>query len=643
MAKRRIAGQKLSKSRVFVALVYVLLTFLTYSNTFQSSFHLDDRPSIVYNFNIRNITNLRQIWDFWPTRFVTYLSFALNYLFGQLNPFGYHLVNLIVHLTCGFLVWWLVLLVFSAPILKEERFTKPAPIIAFFTGLIFLIHPVQTQAVTYIVQRATSLAGMFCLASLCLYLRWRLSPPGRTTKICYTASLVTGLLAIFSKESAIILPFLLLFSETFLFPSERKSAKKSLAPFLVLVLVIPFTMAVTGSVSFKEMRRSCEGPVGILPFHYLLTQFRVVVTYLRLLFLPINQNLDYDYPVFRTLWTPPVLLSLALLMALLTTGFKLRKNHPLFSFAIFFFFLSLLPESSFIPIRDVIFEHRLYLPLFGYALFLVGLLSYLLRRKSSLTLLVILSLLTTGYAGATYQRNKVWRNEITLWEDAVKKSPFKPRAHTNLGLAYDAAGEFDRALAEYSRALQINPEYAEAYCSRANTYYYLGEYQKAINDYNRAIALKPYRADFYFSRGFARGKTGDLKGAISDWTETLRLDRYCAEAYYNRGFAYYLMADLTQAIADYTSALTIYPKYRDAYYNRGVAYAKKGEVGKAIEDFNRTIALSPQYAEAYYNRSLAYFLAGDYARAHSDLKKAEELGYQPNPQFLEMLRSAAGS
>ena len=631
MAKRNDKLQRIFHSRVFVVAVFILLGILTYSNTFRGSFHLDDRPSIVHNYAIRNPGNLRPIWNFWPTRFVTYLSFAVNYLFNQFSPFGYHLVNLIIHICSGLLVWWLVLLTFSTPA------------IAFFTGLLFLVHPVQTQAVTYIVQRTTSLAGLFCLAALCLYARSRLLPAGKSSAVCYAGSLAVAMLAMFTKEFAIILPFLIIFYEFFFFKSEKKTAWKRLAPFLVSVLIIPLTMAATGSVNFGEMRRVTEGPIGISPLHYLLTQFRVIATYLRLLFLPVNQNLDYDYPVFRTILVPPVLLSLALSAIILFVGFRLRKKYRLLSFGIFFFFITILPESGFIPIRDVIFEHRLYLPVFGYALFLAGLIYHLLLRKDTAAPVIILALLVAGYAATAYSRNRIWKDEIALWEDVVKKSPQKARAHTNLGLAYTAAGQFERAISEDNRALEISPGYGDAYCSRANAYYYLGEYDKAIADYDKAIGLKPRNADFYFNRGFAYGKKGDIDSAISDWTQTIRLDPHNAGAHYNRGFAYYRQGSLEQAVSDYTSALSIYPKYTDAYYNRGVAYAKKDEVYKSIQDFTSTITLVPSYAEAYYNRAVSYYLAEDYVRARADVQKAQNLGYEVNPQFLQLLKSAAGS
>ena len=171
---RKKEGEGAGNAIVIVLLCTLLLGTLIYSNTFFSSFHFDDIASIVENFAIRHILNLQAIWNFWPTRFITYLSVALNYHFHQLNVLGYHLFNLTVHLGSAILVWWFMLLTFSTPVMKDEKIAKHANLIALFASLVFLTHPIQTQAVTYIIQRATSLATLFYLASLCFYVKSRL-------------------------------------------------------------------------------------------------------------------------------------------------------------------------------------------------------------------------------------------------------------------------------------------------------------------------------------------------------------------------------------------------------------------------------------------------------------------------------------
>ena len=295
------------KNNLFFIILLILLGCIIYSNTFSCSFHFDDIKSITENPSIKNISALKDIWDFWPTRFLTYISLALNYHFHKLNVFGYHLVNLLIHLCSGILVWWLALLTFTTPLLKEKKLKQNARLAAFFTALIFVTHPLGTQGVTYIVQRAVSLASLFYLLSLCLYIKSR--QKSLKGAWYYLGSLLAAVLAMFTKEMTITLPFMILLYENY-FLKEKKMPWKTLAPFLAALIIIPMTMVLTKEVNFAQMHRVIEvSSVNISPGQYLLTQFRVFLTYVRLLFVPINQNLDYDYSLAKSLFEFPILVS----------------------------------------------------------------------------------------------------------------------------------------------------------------------------------------------------------------------------------------------------------------------------------------------------------------------------------------------
>ena len=256
------------KNNLFFILLLILLGCVIYSNTFFCSFHFDDIKSITENPSLKDISALKAIWDFWPTRFLTYISLALNYHFHRLNVFGYHLVNLLIHLCSGILVWWLALLTFSAPVLKEKKLKQNARLAAFFTALIFVTHPLGTQSVTYIVQRAVSLASLFYLLSLCLYIKSRLLQQGKEKSTrregwYYLGSLLAAVLAMFTKEMTITLPFMILLYENY-FLKEKKMPWKTLAPFLAALVIIPITMALTKEVNFAQMHRVIEvNPVNI--------------------------------------------------------------------------------------------------------------------------------------------------------------------------------------------------------------------------------------------------------------------------------------------------------------------------------------------------------------------------------------------
>ena len=556
----------------------LLLGILIYSNTFYNSFNFDDFSSIVNNPAIKNILNLKAIWNFWPNRFITYFSVAFNYQISQLNVVSYHLFNLIIHLSCAILVWWFMLLTFSTPAMKGQKITEHAKLIAFFAGLIFVAHPIQTQGVTYIIQRAASLATLFYLVSLSLYVKSRLlqQQVGNpvVSRFFYFGSLISAVMAMFAKEMTVTLPLMILLYEWCFLKTKERISWKSLLPFFATFLIIPLTMFFAKSVDFIGMRRVLGDPPSISSWHYLLTQFRVIITYLRLLFIPINQNLSYDYPIAKSLLELPTLASFILLISILTIAIKVFFKYRLISFGIFCFFLTLLPESSVIPIKDVIFEHRLYLPMVGFSFFLVSLIYYLFENKTLKLMIIALLIITSCYAILAYKRNFIWENELTLWNDVAHKSPRK--------------------------------------------------------------------ADPYYNRGLAYHKQGNIAQAISDYTKAIKIKPNLADVYNNRGAAYREQGNFQQAISDYNKALEINPNYAKVYYNRGLAYDEQGKFAQAISDYTKAIKIKPKLSVAYNNRGVVYYKTQDYALAWIDMHKAKSLGFNVNPDFLQKLNKILG-
>ena len=491
--------------KLLVISTLFLIGILIYSNTFYSSFHLDDSRSIVDNSAIRNILNLQAIWNFWPTRFITYFSVALNYHLSQLNVFSYHLFNSLAHISTAIMVWWFMLLILSTPAMKGEKIAKYANLIAFFAGLVFLTHPIQSQGVTYIIQRSVSLTTLFYLICLSLYVKSRLlqqqGGSSVASKIFYCWSLAAVVMAMFTKEIAITLPFMVLLVELCFLKTKERLNWKNLLPFFMSLLIIPFTMLLTKSVDFIGMRRTLEQPSNISCLQYLFTQFRVIVTYLRLIFIPIHQNLDYDYHIAKSLLELPVLASFILLVSILTAAIRIFSKYRLISFGIFWFLLTLLPESSIITIKDVIFEHRLYLPMVGFSFFLVGIIYYILEDKPLKFMITLLIIVSSCYAILTYKRNFVWKDELSLWNDTLHKSPKKTRPYNIRGIAYVRQGNLLQAISDYNKAIGINPKYAEAYSNRGNAYALQGNLLQAISDYNKAIEINPKYAEAYRNRG----------------------------------------------------------------------------------------------------------------------------------------------
>ncbi|MCX5704645.1 MAG: tetratricopeptide repeat protein [Candidatus Omnitrophica bacterium] len=622
------------------------------------------------NLAIRNIQNLKAIWNFWPTRFITYLSIALNYHFYQLKVLGYHLFNLTVHIGSTILVYWLILLTFSTPKINGEKITRYSRLIALFVSLVFLTHPIQTQAVTYIIQRTTSLAALFYLVSLSLYVKSRLleqkGQGSLASRLFYCGSLIALVLDMFSKEMTITLPFMILLYEICFLKTKERLNWKSLLPFFLALLIIPLTMYLTKSVDLIGMRRILGESPNISSWHYLLTQLRIIVTYLRLLFIPINQNFLYDYPIAKSLLELPILASFILLGSILAIAARLFAKYSLISFGIFWFFLTLLPESSVIPIRSVIFEHRLYLPMVGFSLFLVSLIYYLFENKSLKSMVIALLIIISCYAVLTYKRNLIWKDELILWNDVVYKSPKAPASYSNRGVAYAHKGNFTQAISDftkaveinpkysnvyynrglvyhqqsnlpqaisdYTKAIEINPNYAEAYCNRGLAYDNQGNFTQAISDYNKVIEINPNLRFVYFNRGGTYANQGNLPQAILDYTKAIEINPYEAVVYNDRGVVCGKQGNFTQAISDFTKAIEVNPNFAGAYNNLGHAYYKQSNFIKAISDYNKAIELNPNDAEFYSNRGVAYKAQGNLAQAISDYNKAIEI----NPNLADV-------
>jgi len=409
---------------IVVIVFLLLLGVFVYKYSFHAPFQLDDYIRIVDNSLIKFIKNVDYIWRYDPSRFIPNLSFALNYHFFKLETFSYHVVNFSIHLITSFLVFIFARLVFG--LFNVEKSEK----IALLSAMIFLVHPIQTSAVTYIVQRSTLMAGMFYISALLFYVKHRISDK----RVFYALSLISVVLGSFCKPIIVTLPLAILLSEVCLITKSFKIKKKtilSILPYFVLSLIVPILLNLWRykAISFEKMMRLTMETRSIGRMEYLFTQFNVLVTYLKLLFFPVNQCLDYDYPIAQGFFEFPTMLSFALLLSMFLLGVVLYRRNKILSFAIFWFFITLSSESTIIPIADVIFEHRLYIPMIGFSLFLPCFLGQVIRNKRNFAIAVVLIVLS--FSMLSLQRNYVWSDRVLFLTDLAKKSPNKVRVIGN--------------------------------------------------------------------------------------------------------------------------------------------------------------------------------------------------------------------
>ncbi len=351
-----------------------VMVLIAYSNTFTASFHFDDGPAISENATIKRVSldTIRTI--VLGARPVVYLSIMLNYQLSGLNVIGWHIFNIGIHIATSFLVYLFILRTLTMPALKA-KYAEKAKWMALFGALLFGVHPIQTETVTYIISRSELLAAFFYLGAILLFIsgsqtgKWRY----------YAAAFLSSVLAMGSKEWAVTLPAVI-FLYDYLILSEGNigTALSRWRAYILLVLswgVLVRTVSLfsaNSSVGFNISTHSSSG-TALTAWTYLLTSFNVVWTYVRLLFLPINQNIDYDYPIAKTLLEFPTLLSFMGHLAAAGGAFWLfwKKRRVLVPFGVAWFYITLSPVQSFVPLTDVIFEHRLYLPSIGFFLVLV--------------------------------------------------------------------------------------------------------------------------------------------------------------------------------------------------------------------------------------------------------------------------------
>jgi tetratricopeptide (TPR) repeat protein len=647
--------------KTFFHLVLIAaLGVLAYSNTFDVPFQWDDKYTFLSEnpivkdlkyFELPSLARDFKQYGSLKNRYIGYLTFALNYRFHGLDVTGYHAVNLSVHILTAMLVYALLTLTFKTPFLEGSALKGRSGYIALFTGMLFVSHPVQTAAVTYIFQRLASLAALFYLLSLVAYIKSRLSGGGASRYTLYAISLVSAVLAMKSKENAFTLPVMMTLYEFLFFRGPVKPRAFRLMPLLLSMLIVPLTLVGTDRPLGEAIGGLVPSAAGYSDsnWDYLFTQFRVIVTYIRLLVLPVNQNIDYDYTVFHSLLSPQALSSLVFLFSLFGLALYLlwrsRRAKPGYravAFGVFWFFMALSVESGIIPIPMLINEYRIYLPSVGALMAAVTgvflMLETIEKERARIAVVLSLALIPFVFAAAAYSRNAVWRGEESLWEDTVRKSPNKARPYNNLGIIHFENGNIERAIEYYRDAIRLEPEYTKAHNNLGNAYMAGGLADMAIKHYRVALSLSPDDAEVHFNLGIAYGAKGLIDDAIVHYQNALRLSPDDAKAHYNLAVSYEAKGLIEKAIGHYRVSVGLDPGFVGAYNNLGITCLKTGEYKRAVEYFDKAISLDVGYGNAYFNRGRAHELLGNYERALQDFRKAYNLGYEQAGVYLRKYR-----
>ena len=564
-------------ARRFVPILAIIAAgVFVYSNTFRAPFLFDDKPRIVENASIRTP---------WPpcvamvntTRPFAMYTFAVNYAIHGYDVRGYHALNLAIHIAAGLCLFGIVrrtLPRVGGPVAEH------AEGIALAVALLWLVHPLQTEAVTYIVQRLESLMGLFYLATLYGFVRAQDSAHPRRW---YGVSIVVCALGMGCKEVMATAPLVVLwYDRAFIASTWREVAAKRRGYYAGLAT----TWVVLAWAMLHYMADYATGTLvvvkGLTPWTYLSSQAGVIAHYLQLCFWPRNQCLDYGWPVAHSIVEvlPQAIIVATLLAATIWCIFR----HPKWSFLGGWFFVILAPTSSVVPIFDLAFEHRMYLPSMAVSatavlgIFLLGrrLVVWGMFSTSAATLLgaSIVVAVVLQLAMATYRRNCVYAAELLLWQNTVALAPANPRVHTSLGNALSDSGRLAEAIVHYREAIRINPQCADARYNLGIALSMSGRAEEAIEQYHEALRINPEYAEAHNNLGNALSKSGLAEEALEHYRQAIRIKSDYAEAHYNLGVALSKSSRTAEAIEQYREALRINPNYADARHNLAIDLSK---------------------------------------------------------------------
>jgi len=654
--------------RVLPFFFLALLSILAYSNTFGSPFVFDDHVNILLNPAIKlsalSLESIRNVSLLSPNknRLLPNLSFALNYYVDGFNVFGFHLINISIHIATAFTFFLL-----AANTLQLARVGGRAKEIAFAAALLWAVHPLQTNGVTYIVQRMTSMATLFFLLSLLCYIKARIQDHKDIKKVLlFAASFFFGIMALLSKENSGMLPVMIVGYELFFlrgFGTGGKDRKKIFllyAAGLLLFIIISFLFL--GDRPLEHIF-SGYGARDFTPGQRLLTETRIVFHYLTLLILPLPSrlNLAYDFPLSTGLLSPSqTLLAILGLIAMVTLIFHLYRRDRLTAFAIFWFLGNLLIESTLIPL-ELIFEHRMYMPSMFLILAAMAWCYRLALNKTYKARVPVIAIVLI-FSFFTWQRNNAWHNEIRLWTDVVNKSPQLARAYVNLGKAYEIQNEHGQAEKILLQAIKLDPKEgaafvnlgrvyerqnrldealltlqkglgaekpktAQLYNNMAVVYIRMKQYGNAVQAAKQAQRSNPYMADAYINEAIALGNMGLHEQAKDLFLKASSLDPGNGEPLIRLGIAYENLGDLDKALAALHEGLARRPANQArVYYDIGRIQGKLGNFSEAIAASNQALQLNAGQLKAFLTIGIAYEKSGEVQKAFGVYQEAWQKG-----------------
>lgn len=622
---------------------------LLYLPSLTYPFQFDDIANISKKFAIRFDNPFMRWWG--SSRWVGEWLNTVNYQVGGFDPFSYRLFNLFIHIASGLLLFFLIKELCSY-LKSKPFFYENRVFIAFVTAALFLLHPVQTQTVSYVIQaRLEGLACLFTLATLFIFVQAMSAKSFASRSFLVVLFFFFGFVSCGTKEIVIVLPFLLFLIDWFFLSEESWSNFRQRlwlhvafdCSFIALMAHYLGAQFTVNAVSMKLSTGNNRGNILttnaydiITPMHYFISQFRVILHYITMFIWPFNISVEYDWKLARRFFSPEVIFPLITLFSFLAMALVcvIKKSFTFFSFGLLWFLITIAPRASIIPSPELACDYKTYLSSAGIFFILAVLIVYFVRSlcvffeqqqkpifSNKNIQLSILSFFMFPIAYGAYQRNLVWESSVAFWEDNAKKAPHKARVHNNLGVAYSEAGKVDEAIDAYKRAINLDAVYSDPLSNIAVAYSMKGDIDKAIESLESAIHICPNYPEAYNNLGSLLIQKESYEDAERCLLTAIQLRPYYGKAYYNLA----RMAE-SQGKTDLSweylkKAVQGDLDTPEVFYKFGQMSLKAKKYSEAIQAFELVAQNGFNDQSLWFNLANAYFMNGQIDRAQTVYEK----------------------
>lgn len=625
------------------AFIISLITFLCYLPSIRYDFVFDDLASITQHFNIRHNTFFKLFFS--GTRWITYWLNAIYYSIARFNPLPYRMGNILIHITTGCIILFVTekLLATSK---KGSFFFESRFFIAILTALLFLLHPVQTQTVSYVIQGQLEGTALLCTMAIILcfiFYKKELALIQRIQKFFFM--FIVAILACGTKEITIIIPTLLVLVDWFFFAKGKfkelmkdKLAHGAIA--LCIGSIYLYFLKPTFFLKVLGLQMKAPNNLGniitrhaseqITAYHYLISQFKVIIHYIKIFFWPFNMSVEYDWKLTNSFFSLECLIPLFLLFGIwygIYRIIKVDKTNPL-AFALCWFFIAILPRASIVPSSELIVDYKTYSASFGIFLIIASALVYFfiaLKEKISATLQLpyglyhafFLTLLVIPLGISTIERNKVWRSSVDFWENMIQNAPNKARVQNNYGVELSLKlGKYNEAIPYFEKAIEMDPFYRDAYNNLAVAYGFTQQIDLAIETLYKTIDLNQYYPEAYNNLASFLIERKRFDEALNMLERAIALNPTYGKAHYNKGRAYFDQENFEESYIHFKNACL------NADLDNEIGFAGFAKASMALHRFEdaifackKIIALQPTNNQAYFMLGNAYYMSKRYDAA----------------------------